>query len=193
MAGIQYGEEDVYCSADRATWLSKLPRPSVRDRMRILYGNLDHLRNYRDRLYVRLARIAKRHPVAKRFLAIPGYGPIRAMTFLVIVDTPFRFATAQKLWCYGGLGLRREQSGDPDRGRKHPGPHYNRRLKAVARGAMERALSIGDGNPFEVIYQRLLRKGTKESLARLTVARKSLSVPWGLWKGGSEYDPALVT
>jgi transposase len=193
MAGIPYCGQDVYGRRARKTWLSKLPRPSVRERMRFLYGNLDHLRDSRNRLYGRLVRIAKRHPVAKRFLAIPGYGPIRALTFLVIVDTPFRFGTVQKLWRYGGLGLRRQQSGDPDRGRKHPGPQYNRRLKAVARGAMERALSLGDGNPFEVVYQRLLKNKTKEPLARLTVARKMLSVPWGLWKGGTEYDPALVT
>ncbi len=122
MSGIQYRGQDVYSRAERKTWLRKLPRASVRERMRFLYGNLDHLQDYRDRLHLRLVRIAKRHPVAKRLLAIPGYGPIRAMTFLVIVDTPFRFSTVQKLWRYGGLGLRRKQSGDPDRGRKHPGP-----------------------------------------------------------------------
>lgn len=192
MAGLQYDRVDVYAPKARASMLAKLPRPSVRERMGILYENLDVLTERRDRLYVRVAGIAERHAVAKRFLKIPGYGPIRAMTFLTVVDTPFRFPTPQKLWRYGGLGLREVQSGDPDSGRKRPARHYNRRLKAVARGAMERALSMEDGNPFELLYKRLLRKGSKESLARLTVARKCLSVPWGMWKGGTEYDPALV-
>lgn len=192
MAGLQYDGVNVYPPRERASMLAKLPRPSVRERMKILYANLDGLAERRDDLYVRLVRIAERHPVAKRFLAIPGYGPIRAMVFLTVVDTPFRFSTPQKLWRYGGLGLREVQSGNPDGGRKRPPRHYNRRLKAVARGAMERALSLGDGNPFELLYNRLLRKGTKESLARLSVARKCLSVPWGMWKGGTEYDPALV-
>jgi len=192
MAGIQYDGVNVYSSEGRANMLKKLTRASVRERISVLYGNLDDLRARRDRLHQRLKRIATRHPVAKRFLAIPGYGPIRAMTFLAIVDTPFRFGTPQKLWRYGGLGLRTQQSGDPDRGRKRPPPTYNRRLKAVARGAMERALSKGNGNPFELLYKRLLKKRAKESLARLTVARKSLSVPWGMWKGGTEYDPGLV-
>jgi len=48
------------------------------------------------------------HPVTKRFLAIPGYGPIRSLTFLVMVDTPYRFPTPQKLWRYSGLAPRRE-------------------------------------------------------------------------------------
>lgn len=192
MAGIQYDGVNVYSLEGRAIMLKKLSRASVRGRITVLYGNLDDLRARRDELDNRLKRIAIRHPVAKRFLAIPGYGPIRAMTFLTVVDTPFRFGTPQKLWRYGGLGLRRQQSGDPDRGQKRPPAGYNRRLKAIARGAMERALSKGDGNPFELLYKRLLEKGVKESLARLTVARKCLSVPWGMWKGGTEYDPGLV-
>jgi transposase len=192
MAGVQYAGMDVYLPKQRASMLAKLMRPSARERIGILYENLDDLAARRERLHVRLVRIAERHPVTKRFLAIPGYGPIRAMTFLTIVDTPFRFPTPQKLWRYGGLGLREVQSGDPDSGRKRPARQYNRRLKAVARGAMERALSLEDGNPFELLYKRLLRRGSKESLARLSVARKILSVPWGMWKGGTEYDPALV-
>ena len=192
MAGIQYDRVNVYSPRERASLMGRLTRPSGRERIKLLYANLDDLAARRDLLYVRLDRIAERHPVAKRFLKIPGYGPIRAMTFLTIVDTPFRFATPQKLWRYGGLGLRRQESGDPDSGRKRPPVSYNRRLKAVARGAMERALSLEDGNPFELLYNRLTRKGLKESLARLSVARKCLSVPWGMWKGGTEYDPALV-
>jgi transposase len=193
MAGVQYGHENVYHPAPRSQWLSKLPRRSARARMEVLYGNLDDLQGRREQLHERLCRITRRHSVAQRFLAIPGYAEIRAITFLVIVDTPFRFPTPQKLWRYGGLGLREEQSGRPDRSRQRPPPQYNRRLKAVAKGAMEKALSMGDGNPFAVVYERLLRQGVKESLARLTPARKMLSVPWGMWKGGTTYDPALVT
>jgi len=191
-AGIQYGKAHVYSMEDRSEWLGKLPRKSVRERVEVFYGNLDDLRRRRDVLHERLARIAKRHPVAKRFLAIPGYGPVRAMTFLVMVDTPFRFPTPQKLWQYSGLGLRRRQSGDPKRGKLLPSVFYNRRLKAVARGAMEIALAQEDGNPFERYCQHLIDAGLKESLARLSTARKMLTVPWGMWRGGTDYDPALV-
>ena len=109
------------------------------------------------------------------------------------MDAPFRSSRPQKLWIYGGLGLQEKQSGDPRRGRKRPGQQYNRRLKELAKGAAEKALSMGAGNPFELLYKRLLHRGLKEPLARLTVARKMLSVPWGMWKGGTAYDPALVS
>jgi transposase len=191
--GLQYGDVDVYSGEGRAECLAQLGRRSVRDRLEVLYENLDHLTALRDRLFSRLSRIARRHAVARRFLAIPGWGPIRAMTFLVMVDTPFRFATPQKLWRYAGLGLRRKQSGDPNRGEVRPDTQYNRRLKGIAKAAMERAVMADDGNPFRVIYQRLRAKGVQDSLARLSVARKMLSVPWGMWKAGTEYNPALVT
>ena len=190
--GIQYGQAHVYSVEDRSEWLGKLPRKSVRERVEMFYGNLDDLRRRRDVLHDRLTRIAQRHPVARRFLAIPGYGPVRAMTFLVMVDTPLRFPTRQKLWRYSGLGLRRHQSGDPKRGKLLPPVCYNRRLKAVARGAMEIALAQGNGNPFERYCQHLIDTGVKEPLARLSTARKMLTVPWGMWRGGTDYNPALV-
>lgn len=193
MAGVGYAHEDVYAPERRGEWLSKLGRRSARAHLRVRYGNLDDLTRRRDELHTRLYRLAERHPVTRRIMGVPGYGPIRALTFMVIVDTPYRFSRVQKLWRYGGLGLERKQSGDPHRERKRPGIRYNRRLKAVAKGAAERALANQDGNPFEVVYRRLLQKGVKEPLARLTVSRKILSVPWGIWKTGKAYDPALVT
>ena len=192
--GLQYGEGDIYSPAEREAWLGKLPaRTSVRERIGELYGNLDELRTRRDRIHERVCRLASRYPLTRRFMQIPGYGPIRALTFWLMVDTPYRFASPQKLWQYAGLGLRRQQSGDPNRERKLPQVQYNRRLKAVARGAMEKVIGLGDGNPFERMYRRLLKQGLRESLARVSVARKILEVPWGMWKSNREYDPALVS
>ncbi len=192
-AGVQYGSKDVYGPANRSAWLEQVRHRWFRDRLEMLYGNLDDLVGRQTEMHKRLRRLARRHPVAKRFLAIPGYREVRALTFLVIVDTPFRFATPQKLWRYGGLGLRKRQSGDPERGQLRPDQQYNRRLKNIAKGAMEVALWRSGANPFQTIYARLVEQGTRDPLARLTVARKQLSVPWGMWKGGTAYDPALVT
>jgi len=190
--GLQYDRCGIYNPARRGEWLGKLPRAAVRDRVAELYGNMDDLTVRRDRMHERLTRISHRHPVAKRFLAVPGYGPVRSMTFLVVVDTPFRFGSPQKLWKYAGLGLCRKQSGKSD-ARQRPGWQYNRRLKAVAWGATQHALEGSVVNPFQRIYERLTEAGLRESLARLSVARKLIAVPWGMWKSGTEYNPALVT
>jgi transposase len=191
-AGLQYSDGNIYNPTERVEWLAKLPRASVRDRVAEMYGNVDELIARRDRMHERLTRIARHHAVTRRFLAIPGYGPVRALTFLVVVDTPFRFTSPQKLWRYAGLGLRRKQSGDPDRVKKHPGHQYNRHLKEVARGATKIALFKSVVNPFQQMYQRLCTGGLREPLAELSVARKLIAVPWGIWKSGTDYNPALV-
>jgi transposase len=191
-AGLQYDEGNVYSPGQREEWLGKLPRASVRDRVAELYGNVDELMARRDRMHERLVRIARRHPVTKRFLALPGYGPVRSLTFVVVVDTPFRFGSPQKLWKYAGLGLCRTQSGKAD-ARQRPGHQYNRRLKEVAWGTTKHALFRSVVNPFQRMYERLCGAGLRESLAQLSVARKLIAVPWGMWKSGTEYNPALVT
>jgi transposase len=191
-AGIQYGKADVYGPDVRKEFLDRLDRRSVRERIDILYGNLDDLGQRCDRLQDRLVRRARRHPVTKRFLEIPGYGEIRAMTFLVVVDTPFRFVRPQKLWRYSGLWKRELQSGDPKTKRKRA-RRYNRPLKAVAWGAARTAITQKNPNAFQAMFERYMEQGLKEPLARLMVARQMLSVPWGMWKSGRRYDPALVS
>jgi transposase len=191
-AGLQYDEGNIYSAGEREAWLKKLPRATVRDRIAELYGNMDELMLRRDRMHERLARIAKRHAVTKRFLGIPGYGPVRSLTFLVVVDTPFRFRSPQKLWKYAGLGLCKKQSGKAD-AKQRPGQQYNRRLKEVAWGATRHALYRSVVNPFQRMNERLRNAGLRESLAELTVARKLIAVPWGMWKSGTEYNPTLVT
>ncbi len=192
-AGLQYGSSDIYGLKDRSSWLAKFVRGAERRRMEVVYGNLDDLERRREEMHKRICRLVRRHPVAKSFKEIPGYGPVRSATFFVIVDTPFRFARVSKLWRYGGLGLRKKQSGPPDAEKTYRDVRYNRRLKEVAMGATYSALRRRDENPFKVIYERLVEGGLSEGLARLSVARKLLSVPWGMWKGGTHYDPGLVT
>jgi len=191
-AGLQYSEGGIYSPGQREKWLGKLRRTTVRDRVAELYGNVDELTIRRDRMHRRLSRIAQRHPVTKRFLDVPGYGPVRSLTFLVVVDTPFRFGSPQKLWKYAGLGLRKKQSGQAEV-RQRPGQEYNRRLKELAWGAARHALHRSVANPFQWIHERLQKAGLRQSLAELSVARKIVAVPWGMWKSGTEYNPALVT
>lgn len=48
----------------------------------------------------RLIDLARKDPMVENFRAIPGMDWVRAATFLVFVDTPFRFKSKQKLWRY---------------------------------------------------------------------------------------------
>jgi transposase len=165
--------------------------------MELLYRNLDRLQAERDRLSARMDRMAARHPVVKTFLKIPGYGPVHSMTFWVIVDTPWRFSTVRKLWTYAGLGVERHKSGLPQPGKPNRnGPQHlnrqcNHRLKNVAKSVATTAIKMGD-NPFARVYKRLVAQGISPSNAKLTVGRKSLAVPWAMWKRGERYRSDLI-
>ena len=195
--GVPYAKEDVYGAEGRKRMLARLQSRSARRQLELLYNNLDQLMAERYRLSDRLDRMSRRHPVVKSFLKIPGYGPVHAMTFWVILDTPWRFSTVRKLWTYAGLGLERNKSGLPKAGKpysngpQHLNRQYNRRLKNVAKGVATTVIGMGD-NPFAQVFERLVAQGTSPSNAKLTVARKALAVPWAMWKRGERYRSDLI-
>jgi transposase len=138
-----------------------------------------------------LVRLARREEPVRRFAEVPGIHWIRAVTFYVYIDTPHRFPSKSALWKYSGIGLERRHSGD--------GPlkvklakRANRQLKNILLGAAKSAVIQGD-NPFADKYRYWTQEeGEHPSTARRNVARGIASLLWGLWKNGSEYDPALV-
>ena len=187
---------DPYDIEERKYYLDQLPSNAARQQLRILYGMMDEAASRCVDIRRRLARFAKRHPVIKRFLEIPGFGPVYATAFWAIVDTPFRFKTPQKLWAYAGLGIHRKKSGKAKAGKPHSnGPEhlnwpFNPMLKNVAKGVAQHAL-YGQ-NAFKEKFEQLIGQGTTVANARSTVARKCLVVPWAMWKTGDRYRPELV-
>jgi len=197
--GIRYGQRDVYGLQNRELFLKQLATRAARRQMEQLYRNLDRLEADRLKLNDRLDRVARRHPVVKTFLKIPGYGPVHALTFYVIVDTPWRFKTIRKLWAYGGFGIQRRKSGKAKPGKPQSnGPEHlnwacNGRLKNVAKGVATTAITMKRKNPFSATYERLIAQGVAPANAKSTVARKALQVPWAMWKRGEAYRPALAS
>lgn len=138
-----------------------------------------------------LIRLARRQEPVRRFEELPGIGWIRALTFFVYIDTPWRFTSKSALYRYCGIGLERRRSGEgPLRTRLTKGG--NRRLKDVLLGAAKSAATRGD-NPFaDKFHHWTHEEGIHPSTARRNVARAIASTLWSLWKNGSQYDPALV-
>lgn len=57
---------------------------------------------------------AKAHPVAQHLIAIPGVGPVNALSFIALVDDPTRFSRASDVGAFLGLTQMRHQSGQVD-------------------------------------------------------------------------------
>ena len=143
-----------------------------------------------------VGRQAKLFPIINYWKELPGIGLIRAVTLFAYLDTPWRFSTPKKLWKYCGIGLKQFASGSDAQGQPKPGNlklfHYvNHKLKETILGAAFAAISQRN-NPFAVHYQRMVNNGVTLSNARHTVARKLLSVMWGMWKTNRRYDESIV-
>ena len=69
-------------------------------------------------------------------------------------------------------------------------PNFNHRLKYVFKGA---AVDGIHQTPFEGHYARLLVKGMRPEMARLTLARKIAAVTLTLWKRGERFDELKVS
>jgi hypothetical protein len=62
--------------------------------------------------------------------------------------------------------------------------NYNRAMKEVFKGA---AKTVSEG-AWKNHFNALIAKGSLESMARLTLARKIASITLAIWKKGERYD-----
>jgi transposase len=176
----------------RPLLLTLLPKSMLlRSDLELLWRGYDVAAEQEAQMRCSLTQQAQRHEPVRRFQQLPGYGWIRAATFYVYVDTPWRFPRKSALWKYAGIGLERRHSGN--------GPmklrvvrRANKRLKNVVLGAAGSAVLQAD-NPFAERYRSWTRKGGMSTPnARRSVARLQTATLWGMWKNGSEYQAELV-
>ena len=196
--GIRCGGTQVYLPRHRQSWLEQLVEPGARQRAKLLYQELDLLLQLRPQARRALLAESRKHPEQKILRTIPGMGAIRVARVLAVMQTPHRFGNKRKLWGYGGLGLLtrgsaqyRLQQGElvvSPKGAMVRGlnPAHNARLKDIFKGAALAACRRP--GPLREAYERCLREGMAEHLARLTIARKIATLVLTLWKKGERFD-----
>ncbi len=64
--------------------------------------------------------------------------------------------------------------------------NHNHALKWIFKSASIKAIS--SAGPLHELYERLLAKGMKPSMARLTLARKLATITLIVWKKGAHFD-----
>jgi transposase len=177
-------------------WLLSLGAHPVVGQLSLLLVGLSAARSQVAQCRRELARRSRGYPVVGLWQELPGVGLIRAVTLLAYLDTPWRFRGPKALWKYCGVGLVRDTSGKDRKGRDRKGKlrlawQVNRRLKDVVMGMAASVIRQG-GNPFSDQYEHLVGKGMPMAHARHTVARRMLTVAWGMWKNQSRYDSGLA-
>jgi len=200
--GILTPGVSVYRASQRAEWLKELGG-GARVRAASLLAQLDVLLELRPKAKAAMIVEARRQPGWKILRSIPFFGPIRVALILAIVGTPFRFRTKRNLWPYVGLAVVTRSSADQQfhggklqRRQKAPltrglNRNHNPLLKSVFKGAANAA--TGRPGPLREFYEASLARGVRDELAKVTLARKIVSLTLRLWKKGELWDPNKLT
>ncbi len=193
----------VYRASERVKWLARIESRGARMRAESLLRQLDSLLELRPKAKAAMIAEARRQTGWKTLRSMPFFGPVRVALLLAIIATPFRFRTKRQLWPYIGLAVVTRTTADQEfidgklrRRRRAPltrglNRNHNPALKNVFKGAANAAAA--KPGPLKDFYDACVRRGVREELAKVTLARKISSIALRLWKKGELWDPDKLT
>lgn len=184
----------------------ELLRDAVETEIKKLFGrapspvvaDLRHLLDLAEKLLIDqeltdrdLNGLAHEDELCRRFMEIPGVGPICALTFYAVVSEPHRFKRCSDVGSYLGLTPRLHQSGLTMRfGRISK--MGNQALRCLLVQASMRFMTCS--NPQTELHAWTLgveqRRGRRR--ARIALARKLAIIMLAMWKSGMGYRPTLI-
>jgi transposase len=127
---------------------------------------------------------------ARRLQTIPGVGPSIAATLLAEIGDITRFDDFDQLLAYAGVHPAERSSG-----RKGSNPetswHMSKAGNAHLRAAAYRMALVGvQHNPVIAAHYARKRAAGKSKMNALGhCMRKALSIVWGVWRNGQDFDP----
>ena len=198
--GLDCSGAEIYRLDRRADYLARLSDEAARFRAESLLDQIESLRELRKQAKSRFLEQARKHPDYPILASVPGFGAVRVGELLAIAITPDRFRTKRQFWPYIGLAVVTKSSSDykevegriikshkvSTRGLNW---NHNPRLNQGFKGAAQSALHRGK---IRAYYQRLVERGTRPALARVSVARKLAAITLTLWKRKEKYDPKKI-
>lgn len=189
--GAFASQADLGDARRRRELLAAVPWEPLRAGVRVQLAAFDRARRDVARVRRLVVHESREHEALQRFTEVPGVKWIRAATFFVYVDTPWRFRSKQALWRYMGIGLQRRHSGQ---GQVRVGVPKSvevcRPLKGMILGAAKSAMA--GRNPFAAQYKEWRDAGVSPRNACRNVARSQAATLWGMFKNGAVYQPERV-
>lgn len=143
-------------------------------------------RSYVEALDKQLAKRAEDDPVCRRFLEIPGVGPLTALSFYCAIHDPHRFRRNSDVAAFLGLAPVVRQSG------QSAATHRISKMgDKMARVYLTTAANhhLKCANSALVIWGDTLSTRLRRRGVQVAVARKLAITMVAMWKSGDSYDP----
>ena len=144
------------------------------------------------RLHKLVVKLVASHELCRRFMQIPGVGPVAALSFMTAIDEPKRFKRSRDVAAYFGLTSRRWQSGTSidvqGRISKAGDGDVRRALYEAASALLTRFKRKDKVKTWGLAVAR--RAGHRKAV--VAVARKLAVIMHAMWLDGTFYcgDPA---
>lgn len=137
-------------------------------------------------LHSALLRVTANDELCRRFMTIPGVGPVTALSFKSTIDDPSRFRRSSDVGAHLGLTPRQYQSGETDvRGRiSRSGDAFTRTALFTAAHVM-----LTRSRQWTSLRSWGVRIAKRSSLkkAKIAVARKLAVVMHRMWRDGTPF------
>jgi transposase len=144
----------------------------------------------------KLEEISKEHyPETELLRQVEGVGALTALTFVLTLEDPYRFAKSRSVGAYLGLVPASERSGDRDP-QKHISKEGDEMLRKLLVGSAHYILGpFGSDSDLRRHGQKIASRGGKNAKKRaaVAVARKLAVLLHRLWVSGEVYEPLYNT
>lgn len=145
------------------------------------------LRGFLRELDAQMTAWARSNPICSRFMAIPGIGPICAISFYTAIEDPYRFEKSTDVGPYLGLTPLVLQSGKSLRHAR-----ISKRGNKLTRTHLTMAASVillHCGPSRLKIWGKAIAERAGPGKARVALARKLAVLMLAMWRSGKPYDP----
>ena len=169
---------------DEMARLRKAERVDLSEEVVPILALCEAMRGYLETLDERLKSLANENPICRRFMEIPGVGPICALSFYSAIEEPTRFKRNSDVGPYLGLVPKVRQSGQ-----SMTRLRISKMGSAMTRGHLGIAAlqHLRYAKSDLQVWGKSLAERAGKQRARTAVSRKLAITMLAMWKSGEPY------
>ncbi len=186
-----HGHRLAECSAEAFAEHARKSLPKeLRSEMEAVLVTIDVQTKQIRKSDKRIGKLEERYPETQMLRQVDGVGPVTALTFRLVVQSPERFKDSRAVGSYLGLRPRKDQSGDSDKQLRitKAGDMY---LRSLLVGCAQYILGRhGPDCDLRRWGLKLAERGGKSAKKRaiVAVARKLSVLLLALWRSEQKYE-----